>query len=142
MGPILYALFVSPLFDLTQLINFADDNFFVAWNTNLDSLITDLEMSLEMITKWLRDSGLVVNEKKTEICVFHRNDQPTINVNLLGSVVSSQKSMNVLGVMFDCKLNWDLHVALAIDKAKKSLYALRLLKKIFTSNEMRILLLL
>ena len=25
LGPILYALFVSPLFDLTQLTNFADD---------------------------------------------------------------------------------------------------------------------
>ena len=27
LGPILYALFVSPLFDLDDLINFADDNF-------------------------------------------------------------------------------------------------------------------
>ena len=50
------------------------------------------------------------------------------------------ESMNVLGVMFDCKLNWDLHVALAISKARKSVYALRLLKKFFNPTEMRILL--
>ena len=25
-----------------------------------------------MITKWLRGSGLVVNESKTEVCVFHK----------------------------------------------------------------------
>ena len=33
--------------------------------------------------------GVISQWKKTEICVFHRNDQPTININLLGSVVSS-----------------------------------------------------
>ena len=39
--------------------------------------------------------------------------------------------MNVLGVTFDCKLNYDTHIANAISKAKKSLFALRLLKNIF-----------
>ena len=48
--------------------------------------------------------------------------------------------MNVLGVIFDTKLNWNAHVANAICKAKKSLYALRLLQKIFTDQEMRLLL--
>ena len=31
LGPILYAIFVSPLFDLTQLTNFVDDNFCIEW---------------------------------------------------------------------------------------------------------------
>ena len=30
LGPILYAIFVSPLFDLTDLSNFADDNFILS----------------------------------------------------------------------------------------------------------------
>ena len=47
LGPILYALFVSPLFDLTQLTNFADDNFYLEWNTNLVELIENLEKSLK-----------------------------------------------------------------------------------------------
>ena len=48
--------------------------------------------------------------------------------------------MNVLGVIFDTKLNWNAHVANAICKAKKSFYALRLLQKNFTDQEMRLLL--
>ena len=55
-----YALFVSPLFDLTQITNFADDNFYVEWNTDLGKLLTDLEMKLEMITKWLRGHSLIM----------------------------------------------------------------------------------
>ena len=101
LGPILYALFVSPLFDLTQLTNFADDNFYLEWNTDLALLIVNLEKKLEMITKWLRDSGLLVNEGKTEVCLFHKNDQPVIFINLQNVQIKSKHEMNVLGVMFD-----------------------------------------
>ena len=48
--------------------------------------------------------------------------------------------MNVLGVIFDSKLNWEVQIASCINKAKKKLYALRLLKKYFTPDQMRILL--
>ena len=140
LGPVLYALFVSPLFDLDDLINFADDNFCVEWNVCLGALIVNLERRLEMITKWLRGSGLVVNESKTEVCLFHRNDKPTVTVTLNGTHIKSKKSMNVLGVLFDSKLNWNIHIAGAINKARKSLFAIKQLKKYFNENEMRTLL--
>ena len=93
-----------------------------------------------MITKWLKDSGLIVNESKTEVCLFHNDDQPLVQLNILGVRVTSTKSINVLGVEFDSKLNWNTHVSKAISKARKSLFALRLLKKHFKNNEMRTLL--
>ena len=140
LGPILYALFVSPLFDITQLTNFADDNYCLEWDTDLALLITKMEKKLEMITKWLRGSGLIVNEKKTEVCVFHKNDQRLINLKVDAAVVKSKKSINVLGVIFDSKLNWNEHISNSICKAKKSLFALRLIKRFFNSKEMRTLL--
>ena len=48
--------------------------------------------------------------------------------------------MNVLGVVFDCKLNWSEHVAHAIKKSNRSLCALRLLKRYFNPAEMKMLL--
>ena len=63
LGPVLYVIFVSPLFDLQSPINFADDSFCVIWNKNLVLLVNDLEMRLEMIVKWLKGSCLVVNEE-------------------------------------------------------------------------------
>ena len=48
--------------------------------------------------------------------------------------------MNVLGVIFDSKLAWNEHIAHCISKSKKSLFALRLLRKYFMPNEMRTLL--
>ena len=48
--------------------------------------------------------------------------------------------MNVLGVIFDSRLTWNAHIASAITKAKKALFALRLLKRFFNKQEMRTLL--
>ena len=109
-------------------------------NKSLPLLVINLEKRLEMITKWLRDSGLVVNESKTEACLFHTQDQPQVEFSLQGIRIKTKKSINVLGVVFDSKLNWQLHVATAITKAKKALFALRLLKKYFSPPEMRLLL--
>ena len=67
LGPILYAIFVSPLFELAKMTLFADDNYVVRWNKCLAALIVDMRQSIELITKWLRQSGLKVNDVKTEI---------------------------------------------------------------------------
>ena len=60
-----------------------------------------------------------------------------ISVKIDNVKVTSKKSINVLGVIFDCKLNWS---TFCINKAKKKLYALRLLKKFFSQEQMRLLL--
>jgi hypothetical protein len=65
LGPILYAMYVSPLFDIQDLTNFADDNFIIRWSGHRGSLVVDMEDSLTDIAKWLRGSGLAVNESKT-----------------------------------------------------------------------------
>ena len=128
------------MFDLTDIVNFADDNFCVESDKVLSVLISNLEMRLEMITKWLKDSGLVVNESKTEVCLFHANDQPLIQIRLQDVLITSKKSMNVLGVMFDSKLNWQTQTNHAIAKAKKALFGLKAISKFFNFNEMRMLL--
>ena len=140
LGPILYAIFVSPLFDLVNLTNFADDNFILEFDSKINNLIVNMEKKLEMITKWLKDSGLKVNESKTEICLFHRNDPQKISIVLQGQTISSKPTMNVLGVIFDSKLNWNAQVSNAIMKANRSLYAIKLLTKYFDGPEIKMLL--
>ena len=66
LGPILYAIYVSPLFDLTDLSNFADDNFILANHKNKLQAANLMETKLKIIINWLTGSGLKVNETKTE----------------------------------------------------------------------------
>ena len=51
----------SSLFELTPLTAFADDKQIMEQGKNLEMLIRSMEGKLEMITRWLKDSGLVVN---------------------------------------------------------------------------------
>ena len=39
-----------------------------------------------------------------------RNDSSTIRLKVNGKEVQSKKSMNVCGIVFDSKLNWDSQV--------------------------------
>ena len=74
------------------------------------------EKTLEAITKWLKDSGLKVNDNKTELCLFQRNPHGSITLSLNEVTLTSKQQMNVLGVIFDSRLQWNDHVAQTIKK--------------------------
>ena len=114
------------------MTNYADDNLIVRWNSNLQELIIDMKKSLEAITKWLKDSGLKVNENKTQLCLFHRNPHEPINLTFNGVTLISRQQMNVLGVILDSRLQWNEHVALTIKKTESALHCIRQIKYILT----------
>jgi hypothetical protein len=136
LGPVLYAIFVSPVFDLEPMLTFADDSFIVACNKDKKEVISNLEKSLETITKWLKQSGLKVNQEKTDLCLFYKNDTACVNLNLENIVIRSKKEISVLGVVFDSRLCWDNHVEKAINKANKALNAMKLIARFFNTKEL------
>ena len=95
-----------------------------------------METKLERIESWLRKSGMKVNDAKTCLCLFYNKDTTPIEIKLNSTVVKSSKSINVLGVIFDQKLQWAEHVAQTILKSNKALNAIRLIRKFFTTKEL------
>ncbi len=95
------------------------------------ALISNMEKYLEITTKWLKDSGLKVNESKAELCLFHRKDCPKLTIRLNLKTVSSNASMNVLGITFDSKLQWSQQVTNVVKKSAKALHAIRLIRPFF-----------
>ena len=79
-----------------------------------------MQLKLNVITRWLSQSGLKVNEEKTELCLFHRKDHPLFTIKFSNTNLKSKSNMNALGVAFDSKLNWQFQVQTPITKAKKS----------------------
>ena len=64
-------------------------------NKNVQNMIRDMEFKLEMILKWLKDSGLVVNEEKTEICLFYKRDHPNIEITINNKVIKSKSQIMI-----------------------------------------------
>ena len=72
---------------------------------------------LELIIKWLRQSGIKVYGGKMEIWIFHSEDFPPMKLTVNCNKITSKNYMNVLGVYFNSKLNWQTHVEKAITKS-------------------------
>jgi hypothetical protein len=94
---------------------FADNNYVPKTNFVLQNLIKDMEKSLEAITKWLRDSGLEVNQAKIDLCLFYKKDCNPVTISIGQARITSNKEINVLGVLFDSKLQWIPHINSAIN---------------------------
>ena len=98
LGPILYAIYISP--DKVDMSSFADDGQVVRFNKNKQRLIIEMENSLKVLAKWLKGSGMKINESKTELCLFYKKDQLPVVINLNGVNIRSTDSINILGVLF------------------------------------------
>ena len=66
----------------------------------------DLAKYTKILPNWLKKSGMKVNETKTDLCLFHARDAAPISVNINGVSILSRKTINILGVIFDQKLQW------------------------------------
>ena len=95
-----------------------------------------LERSLEVITFWLTRSGLKVNSSKTELCHFSRRDHQPLSLPLNGEIITTSPTINVLGVIFDSKLQWGPQVAAAYTRASRALSAISLIRRFFNQQEL------
>ena len=95
-----------------------------------------MELKLKKIRDWLTDSGMRVNESKTNVCLFYKGDTAPITLNLNGNLVKLASKINVLGVIFDSKLQWSEHISHAIKRSNCALNAIRLIRKFFTKKEL------
>ena len=79
---------------------------------------------------------MMVNESKTCLCLFYYKDTTPIEITLNNVKIKSETKINVLGVIFDQKLQWSDHIAHCIAKSNKALSAIRLIKKYFNTSEL------
>ena len=87
----------------------------------------------------MKASGLKVNENKTEICLFSRSDVASLNIVIKGVNVTISREINVLGVVFDAKLQWGPQVKRALTRATKALNAISLIRMHFSQQELLLL---
>ena len=99
-----------------------------------------MKNSLEMIIKWLKDSGLKVNELKSELCLFSKRDYALVTLNINGFEIKSKITIKFLRVFFYSKLMWQPQIENVIKRASKAKHAISLIKKYFKRNELNNLL--
>ena len=83
----------------------------------------------------MADLGLKVNLEKTEVCIFHQMDSSKATIKLGNISVESQHHILVFGVIINNCLSWDQQINKVITDSRKSLQAVKLVRKYFSTEE-------
>ena len=131
---------MAPLFDLAKIKKFANINHVIKFNKFLPQLLIDMKQTLGMITKWLKDSGLKVNNQKTELCLFSKRDTQFKTLTINNFDLSGKSTINVLGAIIDSKLQWQPQIENVIKKYNKARYEISIIKRFVDKTELNSLL--
>lgn len=119
LGPLIFVLFIN---DLSLRISsgklfFADDlKIFRVIASALDCLA--LQNDVDELLGWCNENGMRVNIKKCKAITFSRGLNPTVyQYQIDATQLERVESIRDLGVIIDCKLRFNEHVAVTTAKA-------------------------
>ena len=124
----------------TDICNFADDNTIYSCAKSVNDVIENLQSDLKIALKWFKDHQMMANPGKFQFMILSKN---TINQSIVinNKTIESMKSVKLLGLTIDNKLNFGIHinnickVASTKNKRSKRIRSrLNLSQKIFLYN--------
>ena len=110
------------------LYNYADDNSLSCAGTTVQEVTSSLQFDGSCVIQWFTDNGMQANPSKFQFMIIspdadcaQKLEKLVLNGN---TVLVSEKQVQVLGVIIECKLNFSLHVSSICTKAARQLNAL------------------
>ena len=108
---------------------------FGAENKILKHAIDKIKIKIVSVSNWLTNSGLKINDLKTEICIFHRKEKALATININNNEIKMSNQITILGIIFDSNLTWDLQYNNSIKEANHNLYAIKIIANYLTKEE-------
>ena len=139
LGPILFNIFINDIFYFTndtKIANYADDNTVHATGDSIQNLLNILETETSMILEWFKINEMKSNEDKCHLIVA--NDDKSL-VELGNEIITGEKTVELLGVTIDNKLNFTEHVTKLIKKGNQKLHALARISKYLDEDKLKII---
>ena len=130
IGPVAYILNASDLHPVHQhnmIFKYADDTYLIV----PDIFSRTIPQELQHISDWAKHHNLKLNQSKSLEIIISLRTPPTSAATFLTRV----DSLTVLGVTFNSKLRFDLHVSNIIDKAARALYGLKTIRNLMVLPE-------
>ena len=130
LGPLLFIIFINDIFffvEKSEVCNYADDNSLTVADIDLDIIISKLVTDINILDKWFKDNGMLLNESKCNFMIFEprwttRNGLKEIKLE--NRTLEEIDKGKLLGITFDNKLTMNDHIKQICKQASNKLYAL------------------
>ena len=128
-GPYLFTLLVDGIAEHMSDVNmvaYADDMYFIYEADSWERVSALASQNTERAMEWLKKSGMVLNSSKTEAAYFSLRElanPPEIRIDSV--MIKTKPFIKVLGLMFDHKMAWDIHVNKVLKEANSRTQAIR-----------------
>jgi ribonuclease HI len=102
-----------------KVIGYADDFVIITRGICIGTLYDNMKSALKVVENWCIKTSLNVNAKKSQLVLFSRKRkiQGIKTLELFGDTIPRCFEVKYLGVVFDSKLTWSVHVDTRISKA-------------------------
>ena len=140
LGPLLFNIYLNDIFYFikeSNLTNYADDNTPYATEAKVDSIIISLQNDTSILMKWFNDNYFRMNTDKCHLLVT--NHEKDVSINIEGQIIHGSKSVKLLGVCIDNKLDFNEHLSNICKKVGKKLHALRRISNLMNKDKLRII---
>jgi hypothetical protein len=111
--PVLYSLYINdvPAAPGIQLALFADDTSIYASEKHERRVLNKLQRCLTAVGSWCENWNIKINERNTQAIYFSRRRRtPENQLQLNGRNIPFVNSAKYLGVIFDRRMTWRLHI--------------------------------
>ena len=139
LGPLLFNIFLNDIFlfvENTNIANYADDNTPYAIDSNIDKLIDTLEYETSILLNRFNMNEMKSNNDKCHLIILNNED----NIIKIGDEeISGSKSVKLLGITIDNKLNFNEHILKLCKWVNQKLHALARISRYLDSRKLRII---
>ena len=107
---------------------YADDCAIWIAGKNIHTVVMKLQKYLDVLSSWFKEWGFTLSNEKTVPVLFTKSTiNPLPVIKLEGNVLTYKNNHRFLGMIFDSKLTWQLHIENIVTRSKRKLNILRAL---------------
>ncbi|XP_025190911.1 uncharacterized protein LOC112591338 [Melanaphis sacchari] len=94
-----------------KTILYADDCSLYLSGSNIKTTSSLMQKSIDSISRWSSETGFIFSPSKCQSILFNRQKKIQIlEIKMQGNTLPNTKSLRLLGLIFDHKLNWKEHI--------------------------------